>query len=76
MLAEFNIVTCCGDFVKTVTIPVDAECVDWDAWNIGKKYEVDVLCAGGRTNYQCQGCYDWAFRVEFVGWVAELVESE
>jgi len=73
MLAEFNINNCCGRCVDKVVIPVDDDCIDKYESDIGYEYTYDVLAAAGLRQRVCEGCYNDAYRVRFVVFVAELV---
>ncbi len=70
-IGHFQIVTCCGDFVKNVDYPVDMGRFlkyDWADFDVANDYWSDVLNAAGIENYECQGCYDLAYKVRFIGY--------
>ena len=55
---DYNIVTCCGDPVKTVRfrIPIDDD---------PRQHEHLAMKKGGIANYKCGSCYDWAYHVKY-----------
>lgn len=69
MKATFEIVTCTSGHVDFVDFDVPAEFTDWDDFDLCIEFVGEVLSAAGLTNYKCDGCYDSAYRVKFVGWV-------
>jgi len=68
MRAEFNILNCCGDLIKTTVIAVrddlhlDDDC---DEYQVGNEYAIRALASAGMANRRCDGCGDTAYRVLF-----------
>lgn len=64
-VAVWEIVGCCGEHIKFVEHACRAE---YDGAPCPLDNEACVLAAGGISNYQCGGCYDSAYRVQFKHW--------
>ncbi len=73
MLAEFSVVNCTGEHVKTINFDVPDTLKGWCEIDIAHELSGQVLLCAGITNYRCEGCYDSAFRVKFVKWVNDTV---
>ncbi len=72
-IAKFEIRRCHGTFVDFVEIPV---CTDIDECDLRYEYTSEVLDAAGIVNYTCDGCYDQAYRAEFVEWVKSTESND
>lgn len=65
-IAQYAIVTCCGKHLEYVTIDAVPDFEDEPAYEV--RYDA-MRKAGYNAGLKCGGCYDNAYRAEFVGWV-------
>lgn len=63
MLARYNVLSCCGDKVGSVVIPVSD---DFDETDDNAERADAVRCAGYDPGARCGSCYDNACRAKFV----------
>lgn len=76
MRAKFEVEGCCGDHVAFVEIEVSDDHKDWEGWELQSEYGREALDAAGIVNFQCEGCYDSAYRAKFVEWADEVWLAE
>ncbi len=75
MLGKFDICNCTGGFVVGLQLEVSADIAakydsgDYAEWDVANEYAGEAFSAAGITNYKCEGCYDSAYRVTFLGWM-------
>ena len=81
MKAKFEVRNCTGGLVETVEWDVADDIAEeyhrndgdglWSDWDLANEYTGRIFEAAGIKNYQCDGCYDSAYRVNFVGFIGE-----
>lgn len=69
MRAKFEIVTCKSSHVKFVELELSPKDAGRDGGDLAVEYTGFVLECGGLNNRKCGGCYDFAYRVKFAGWL-------